>query len=67
MGLEQFIIENCPEHLQINVEALLECEEDVDDDDGIELKRTKVSESIKLLIRSHTHVYDINGKHVMFR
>lgn len=61
MGLERFIIEICPERLQINLETLSEGVEDVEYGDGIELKRTKMTESIKLLIRSHIHVYDVNG------
>ena len=51
MGLERFIIEICPEHLQINLGTLSEGVEDVENADGIELKRTKITESIKLLIR----------------
>ena len=67
MGLEQFIIENCPEYSPAKAGAVLDSEEEVEEDDEIELKKTKLTESIKLLIRSHTHVYDISGKHVNFR
>jgi hypothetical protein len=67
MGLEQFIVENCPEYLQDHDDAAEEIEEDVEDDDEIIVKKIKVTESMKLLIRFHTHKFDVNGKHVSFR
>lgn len=66
MGLEQFIAENCAEHLLVRDDEVAEIE-DVEEDDEIDMKKAKVTESMKLLIRYHTHLFDVNGKHFSFR
>ena len=43
MDLEQFIAENCAEHLLVRNDEVAEIE-DVEEDDEIDMKRTKVTE-----------------------
>jgi hypothetical protein len=68
MGLVNFIKENSPDAVQVadnDTDQLIE--EEVEEDDEIEVKRTRVTDTMKILIRVHTHTYDAKGRHDHFR
>jgi hypothetical protein len=67
MGLVNVIEENSPDAVQVadNTDQLIE--EEVEEDDEIEVKRTRVTDTMKILIRYHTHTYDAKGRHDHFR
>lgn len=65
MGLVNFINDYSPDVQQADATDL--AEEEVEEDEEIEVKRTRVTDTMKILIRYHTHCYDIRGRHNHFR
>jgi hypothetical protein len=65
MGLVAFINDNSPDVQQADATDL--AEEEVEEDDEIEVKRTRVTDTMKILIRYHSHGYNIRGRHDHFR
>jgi uncharacterized protein YcfL len=69
MGIEAFV----KEHSEAYVDADDAPVEDVDEevavveDEEVELKRIKVTSTMRVLIRYHSYCYDMRGKHLKFR
>lgn len=66
MSLPAFIKEYSPDYIQ-RVDDAIAIEEEVELDDEIEVKRIRVTDTMKILIRYHAHQYDVRGNHHMFR
>lgn len=69
MGIEAFIKEHCEAYVEVDdapVELVYD-EVEVEEDEEVELKRVKVTSTMRVLIRYHSYCYDMRGKHLKFR
>lgn len=67
MGLENFIKEHCDAYVEVEDAPVALADDEVEEDEEVELKRIKVTSTMKVLIRYHSHSYDMRGNHLKFR